>query len=82
MDVNSSCVGNKLVVHTQKNIVQAGGDSDRVHVRVWYLTQRSLQRNFVGMGGGSPNEFSFGQSEWGSGGGSPLVRGSAQFANE
>jgi hypothetical protein len=36
---------------------------------------------FRGRGGGSTNSVDRGQREQGSGGGSPLVRGSAQFAN-
>jgi hypothetical protein len=39
-------------------------------------------QEFCSWGGGGCNKFSCGQVEWGSGGGSPLVRGSAQFANE
>jgi hypothetical protein len=34
------------------------------------------------LGEGSTNLVDRGQSEWGSGGGSPLVRGFTQFANE
>jgi hypothetical protein len=36
---------------------------------------------FFGEGGGSTNSGDRGQREQGSGGGSPLVRGSAKFAN-
>jgi hypothetical protein len=43
-----------------------------------------VPRNFLrGKGGGSTNSVEDrGQREWGSGGGSPLVRGSTQFVNE
>jgi hypothetical protein len=42
-----------------------------------------VPRNFVrGGGGGSNSVKDRGQRERGSGGGSPLVRGSAHFANE
>jgi hypothetical protein len=36
----------------------------------------------VGWGGSTNVAAGRGQREWGSGGGSPLVRGSTQFANE
>jgi hypothetical protein len=41
-----------------------------------------VPRNFFGRGGGSPNAgMDIGQREWGSGGGSPLVRGSGGSCN-
>jgi hypothetical protein len=45
--------------------------------------ESGIPRNFFGGGGGSINSVEDrGQSERGSGDGSPLVRGSTQFANE
>jgi hypothetical protein len=41
-----------------------------------------VPRNFVREGGSTNSGEDRGQREQGSGGGSPLVRGSAQFANE
>jgi hypothetical protein len=37
--------------------------------------------NFFGKGGSTNSVENRGQREWGSGGGSPLIRGFAQFAN-
>jgi hypothetical protein len=51
-------------------------------VRLLYCTSVAYPGILFG-GGGSPNSVEdSGQRERGSGGGSPLVRGSAQFANE
>jgi hypothetical protein len=47
-----------------------------------YLYNSGLPRNFVWEGGSSNSVEDRGCREWGSGGSSPLVRGSAQFANE
>ena len=44
-----------------------------------YTGNSGVSRNFVRGGGG--NKFSWGQREWGSGGGSPLVRGSGGNCN-
>jgi hypothetical protein len=48
-----------------------------------FVKSSGVRRNFfVGGGGGALNKFCLGQGERVSGGGSPLVRGSAQFAND
>jgi hypothetical protein len=44
-------------------------------------TQQRIPRNFFGGGSSTNSVEDRGQREWGSGGGSPLVRDSAQFAN-
>jgi hypothetical protein len=46
------------------------------------LTNSGIPRNFFSGGGSTNSVEERGQRERGSGGGSPLVRGSAQFANE
>ena len=52
-----------------------------VSVICWYLTVSGVPRNSV-RGGGSTNSVEGkGQKEWGSGGGSPLVRGSGGSCN-
>jgi hypothetical protein len=48
-----------------------------------FFSGAGLRQDFFFSGGGSTNSFEDrGQSERGFGGGSPLVRGSTQFANE
>jgi hypothetical protein len=48
----------------------------------WDLLGSGVPRNFFRWGGSTNSVEDRGQTERGSGGGSPLVRGSAQFANE
>jgi hypothetical protein len=46
------------------------------------VTSSGVPRIFSGWGGLTNSVDDRGQREWGSGGGSPLVRGSTKFANE
>jgi hypothetical protein len=48
----------------------------------YYMGVSGVPRNFVRGGGSTTSDEDRGQGERGSGGGSPLVRDSAQFANE
>ena len=51
-------------------------------VTIMMLACSGVPRNFVRVGGGSTNSVEDrGQKEWGSGGGSPLVRGSGGSCN-
>jgi hypothetical protein len=47
-----------------------------------FITKQWCAQEFCSEGGSTNSVEDRGQREWGSGGGSPLVRGSAQFANE
>jgi hypothetical protein len=64
------------------DVMLRGCASDsRLFEGLWCLLSSGVPRNFVRGGGGSTNSVEDrGQREGGSGGGSPLVRGSAQFA--
>jgi hypothetical protein len=48
----------------------------------WIVKEQWHTQEFCLGGGSSINSVDRGQTEWGSGGIRPLVRGSAQFANE
>jgi hypothetical protein len=64
-------------------LIFKGLTARRLYTSFGVVINSGVPRNFFGGLGVSTNSVEDrGQRKWGSGGGSPLVRGSTQFANE
>jgi hypothetical protein len=84
--------GENTVVYSENSAEHVKSTLCGQNTKTVSIARSGIQDFFRGGGGGLSQEFfsggstnsveERGQREWGSGGGSPLVRGSTQFANE